>query len=60
VVLKFTPEKTWQGVVFPSADIKEGETYTVTAGDYSDTVTVDSVAVSNSTSNMGGGGGRGF
>ncbi len=57
VIMSFTPEKTYQSVLFSCADLKEG-TYTVTAGDTSEEVTVSSVVTSNSTG-MGMGGGRG-
>lgn len=62
-ILSFTPTKTWQSVVFTSADLKEGETYTITAGSQSETVTIDGIVTSNSKGkNFGGGhgGGRGF
>ena len=38
VLLSYTPEKDYQTVVLSSADIKTGETYTVTAGSASTTV----------------------
>lgn len=62
-ILSFTPTKTWQSVVFTNADLKEGETYTITAGSQSETVTIDGIVTSNSKGkNFGGGhgGGRGF
>ena len=62
-ILSFTPTKTWQSVVFTSADLKEGETYTITAGTQSETVTIDGIVTSNSSGkNFGGGHGgkRGF
>lgn len=59
-ILSFTPTKTWQSVVFTSADLKEGETYTITAGSQSETVTIDGIVTSNSTGmSFGGGHGRG-
>ena len=40
--------------------LKEGETYTITAGDMSEEVTLEGTITSNSTGGMGGGfGGRG-
>lgn len=57
-ILSFTPTKTWQSVVFTSADLKEGETYTITAGSQSETVTIDGIVTSNFTG-MGFGGGHG-
>ena len=59
-----TPEKNFQSIVFTSGDLALGETYTITAGSVSETVTLDSVAESNSTGGFGGGpgnmgGGRG-
>ena len=62
-ILSFTPKKTWQSVVFTSADLKEGETYTITAGSQSETVTIDGIVTSNSTGmsfGRGHGGGRSF
>lgn len=66
-ILSFTPTKTWQSVVFTSADLKEGETYTITAGSQSETVTIDGIVTSNSKGMSfgrghggGPGGGRGF
>lgn len=62
-ILSFTPTKTWQSVVFTSADLKKGETYTITAGSQSETVTIDGIVTSNSKGkNFGGGHGgrRGF
>lgn len=62
-ILSFTPTKTWQSVVFTSADLKEGETYTITAGSQTETVTIDGIVTSNSKGkNFGGGHGgrRGF
>ncbi|WP_124098153.1 carbohydrate-binding domain-containing protein [Ruminococcus sp. Marseille-P6503] len=59
VILSYTPEKDWQSVVFSSPDIKDGETYTITAGSISETVTIDGICTSNSTSAGGFGGGRG-
>lgn len=62
-ILSFTPTKTWQSVVFTSADLKEGETYTITAGSQSETVTIDGIVTSNSKGmsfGRGHGGGRGF
>lgn len=62
-ILRFTPTKTWQSVVFTSADLKECETYTITAGLQSETVTIDGIVTSNSKGkNFGGGHGgrRGF
>ena len=55
-ILSFTPTKTWQSVVFTSADLKEGETYTITAGSQSETVTIDGIVTSNSTGMSFGGG----
>lgn len=62
-ILSFTPTKTWQSVVFTSGDLKDGETYTITAGSQSETVTIDGIVTSNSTGmSFGGGhgGGRRF
>ena len=62
-ILSFTPTKTWQSVVFSSGDLKDGATYTITAGSQSETVTIDGIVTSNSTGmSFGGGhgGGRRF
>lgn len=57
-LLSWTPEKSFQSIVFTSSELKEGETYTVTAGSLSETVTLTSISTSNSTG-MGGFGGFG-
>lgn len=59
IILSYTPEKDWQSIVFSSPDIKDGETYTISAGSISETVTIDGICTSNSTSAGGFGGGRG-
>ncbi|MDO4944974.1 MAG: carbohydrate-binding domain-containing protein [Ruminococcus sp.] len=65
-IISFTNEKTWQGVVFSSPELKEGETFTVSAGDESESITIESIVTSNSQGGMfgggkgGHGGGRGF
>ena len=56
VVFTATNPKTWQGVVFSSSDIKQGETYTLTAGTSTQTIEVTSVSTSNSKGNQFGGG----
>ncbi len=62
VVLSFTPEKDFQNVVLSSSDLAEG-TYTISAGDLSEEITIDSIATSAGTETgfggFGGGGGRG-
>lgn len=56
VVFTATNPKTWQGVVFSSSDIRQGETYTLTAGTSTQTIEVTSVSTSNSKGNQFGGG----
>lgn len=61
-ILSFTPTKTWQSVVFSSGDLKDGATYTITAGSQLETVTIDGIVTSNSTGmsfGRGQGGGPG-
>ena len=62
-IVSYTTTKACQSVVFSSADLKEGETYSITAGSQSETVTIDGIVTSNSTGmsfGRGHGGGRGF
>lgn len=60
-VLTFTPVKNWQNVVFTSPDLKQGETYTITAGSVSEQVTLESIVTSNSAGgDFGGRGGKRF
>ena len=60
-VLTFTPVKNWQNVVFTSPDLKQGETYTITAGSVSEQVTLESIVTSNSSGgDFGGRGGKRF
>ena len=54
VLLTFTNPKTWQGVIFSCPEFVQGESYTVSAGDESETITLDSVITSNSTGGIGG------
>ncbi|MCR5141958.1 MAG: carbohydrate-binding domain-containing protein [Ruminococcus sp.] len=59
VILSFTPEKSYQSVVFSSAELKEGK-YTAKAGDQSEEIEISSIVTSNSTGmGFGGGGFRG-
>ena len=53
-VLSFTNPKTWQGVIFSSSELVQGETYTVSAGGESAEITLESVITSNSTGGFGG------
>ncbi|MGN1082393.1 MAG: carbohydrate-binding domain-containing protein, partial [Candidatus Avispirillum sp.] len=46
VILRYVPEKKYSSVVLSSADIRQGETYTVTAGTYSAEITMDSLIYS--------------
>ena len=55
-ILSYTPEKDYQTVVLSSADIKKGETYTVTAGSQSQTVEMTDT-IYGSGGMMGGHGG---
>ena len=55
VILSFISPKTWQGAIFSSPDLEEGQTYTLTAGSYSDEVSISSVITSNSSGGFGGG-----
>lgn len=65
-IISFTNDKTWQGVVFSSPELKKGETYTVSAGSETESITIESIVTSNSQGGMFGGGkggpngGRGF
>lgn len=59
VLISYTPDKSYQSVVFSCPELAEG-TYTVTAGDITETVEISSICTSNSTGMGGGfGGGRG-
>ena len=59
VINSFTTIKSSDCIIFSSAELKQGETYTITAGDQSGTITLDSTYVSNVTSSMEFGGGMG-
>lgn len=47
-VLSFTPSKDFSSIVLCTEDLAEGE-YTITAGSYSDTVTIDSISAQTGT-----------
>ncbi|MGN0691806.1 MAG: carbohydrate-binding domain-containing protein [Oscillospiraceae bacterium] len=49
VILSHSFSKDWQSIVFSSPDLEEGETYTITAGSMSETVTIENMVTSNST-----------
>ena len=55
VILSFTNPKTWQGVIFSSPELIQGESYTVSAGGESETITLGSVITSNGSGGFGGG-----
>lgn len=59
VILNWTPEKSYQSVVFSCPELSDG-VYTITAGEQSEEITVSSVVTSNSTGMGGGMGGGGF
>lgn len=52
-IVSLTTEKKYSSVIISSPDIKEGKTYTLTAGTYSEDVTMDSLLAG--ASGMGGG-----
>ena len=53
VLLRFTPGKAYRSVVLSCAGLEVGQTYTVTAGDQSQSVTLESLIYGGSA--MGGG-----
>ena len=46
VIFRYVPEKRYSSVVLSLGDIRQGETYTVTAGTYSAEITMDSLVYS--------------
>jgi len=58
-VLSYTPAKDYQCAVLSSPDLKDGSTYTVTAGDNSTEVTLSGVSTTSGTQNSRGGMGGG-
>lgn len=59
-VLTYTPEKTWQSVVFSSDVLKTGSTYTVIVDGTEETqMTISDILTSYGSTGMGGMGGRG-
>lgn len=63
VLATYTPAKSYNSVVVSCPDMKKGETYTLSAGSQSESLTLSSVVTSNGSGGMGGGmggpGGRG-
>ncbi|MCH5332487.1 MAG: carbohydrate-binding domain-containing protein [Agathobacter sp.] len=55
VLAGFEPAKSYSTVVISCGDLRVGESYTITAGTYSETITLDSLIY-----NVGGGGSFGF
>jgi hypothetical protein len=60
VLASTTTEKSFNSVVISCADIEEGKSYTVYAGDQSETVTMDSLLYGSSGMMGGGQNGMGF
>ena len=54
-IAQYTPEKDYQSVVVSSPDLKDGETYTVTAGDTTKTVTLSGVSTTSGSQGSQGG-----
>lgn len=57
VVCTFTPAKGAASVILSTPDLVQGETYTFTYGDTSESITADSIVSSNATGGMSGFGG---
>lgn len=55
VLMSYTPAKNWQCAILSHSDIKQGETYTITAGDTVAEVTVESAVTTYGQGNMNGG-----
>jgi hypothetical protein len=53
VVISYTPDKLYQSVVISTPDLTQGETYTLTCGDQTADITLDTVATSNGQQGMG-------
>ena len=47
VLLRYTPQSKYKSILLSSEDLKEGSTYTITAGDEIKTVTFDSLILNN-------------
>lgn len=47
VILRYTPQSKYKSILLSSKDLKEGSTYTITAGDEIKTVTLDSQILNN-------------
>ncbi len=62
VVAEYTPEKAYACVVISTEGLAQGGTYTVTAGSYTETVTLDTLIYGsgNGMGGFGGGMGRGM
>lgn len=59
VLASYTPEKSYQTVVVSAPGMVLGGSYTVTAGSFSETVTIDSIAYGSGMGGFGGFGGPG-
>lgn len=56
VLASYTALDSFSAIVFSSPDLQEGQTYTITAGTVTDTVTLSGLSTVDTTSSMGGGG----
>ena len=57
VLASYTPEKSYQSIVISTEGLEVGGTYTVTAGSFSQTVTLTSTIYGNGMGSFGGMGG---
>lgn len=55
MIASYTPLKAYNSVVVSSPELKKGETYTLSAGSQSESLTLASVVTSNGSGGMGGG-----
>ena len=59
VLVSYTPVRAYQSVLVSSPEMRQGETYTLTAGSQSESMTLESTVTSNGSGGMGGGGMKG-
>ena len=56
VIASYTPSKSYNSIIVSSAELVEGETYTVSAGGTDTEITVDGISVTEGETGMTGGG----
>lgn len=60
VLMTYTPDQTFQSIMLSTKGMTQGETYTLTVGEITETITLEEITYSNGGTNTGGKGSGGM